>query len=255
MIKLSVCIISFNEEKNIARCIDSVKNIADEIVVVDSFSTDNTEAICKAYSVKFIQQKFLGYGKQKNHALDHCSNNFVLSLDADEALSPELDKEIRKLKSKSLLPDGFSMNRLNYFCDKFIRHGHWYPDKKIRLVNKQKARWTEATIHEEIKMEAGASVQHLKADILHYTFYSIEEMILQGNKFSTIAAQEKFDQQKKAGIIDLLINPFWSFFTGYIVKAGFRDGFYGFLIAKTDAYFTFLKYAKLIRLQRQHRNK
>ena len=129
MNKLSVCIISFNEEKNIARCIDSVKNIADEIMVVDSFSTDKTEAICKAYSVKFIQQKFLGYGKQKNYALDHCSNNFVLSLDADEALSPELDKEIRKLKSKSYLPDGFSMNRLNYFCDKFIHYGHWYPDK------------------------------------------------------------------------------------------------------------------------------
>ncbi len=255
MIRLSVCIISFNEEKNIARCLDSVKNIADEIVVIDSLSTDKTEAICKEYAVKFIHQPFLGYGKQKNFALDHTSNNFVLSLDADEALSPELDKAIRKIKKQPVLADAYSMNRLNFFCDKFIRHGHWYPDKKIRLINKQKGRWTDAELHEKIEINPGTSVQHLNADILHYTYYSIEEMILQGNKFSTIAAQEKFNQNKKAGLFDLLIHPFWSFFTGYILKAGFLDGLYGFIIAKTDAYFTFLKYAKLIRLQRINRKK
>jgi glycosyltransferase involved in cell wall biosynthesis len=255
MTKLSVCIITFNEEKNIARCLDSVKNIADEIVVVDSHSTDKTEAICKAYGVKFILQHFLGYGKQKNFALKQCSNNFVLSLDADEALSPELDIAIRAIKLRKELPDAFSINRLNFFCDKFIRHGHWYPDKKIRLINRQKARWTDAEIHEKMVVDKQAKVEHLKADILHYTYYSMEEFILQGNKFSSLAAQEKFAKNKKASLFNLLVNPFWSFFTGYIIKAGFLDGLYGFIIARTDAYFTFLKYAKLMRLQRQQKNK
>lgn len=251
MTKFSVTIITLNEEKNIARCLDSVKNVADEIVVVDSFSADNTEAICREYGAKFIKQKFLGYIEQKKFAVSQASNIYVLSLDADEALSPELEKSILNLKQQGNLADAYTMNRLNRFCDRWIKHGAWYPDKKIRLFKKNAGKWGGENPHDKIEMNPGSKIKHLDGDLLHYTYQSIEEFVLQGNKFSTIAANEKFKQNKKAGFLNLLINPFWVFIVNYIIKAGFLDGYYGFIIARLSAYHTFLKYAKLIKLQRR----
>src|SRR6516225_8076489 len=148
MTSVSIVIITFNEEKNIRRCLESVKEIADEIVVVDSLSTDHTKSICKEFGVRFIEQKFLGYIEQKNFALDQAKYDYVLSLDADEAISKELVKSIQEVKQNPE-SDGYRMNRLTNFCGKWIKHGSWYPDTKLRVFNRKKARWGGINPHDK----------------------------------------------------------------------------------------------------------
>lgn len=253
MTKLSVCIITFNEERNIVRCLDSVKNIADEIIVLDSMSTDKTEAICKLYAVKFIQQPFLGYIEQKNKALTFANNHFILSLDADESLDIKLQRSISEWKKLSN-PMPCKMNRCANYCGKFIRYGSWYPDKKLRIFNKTKAYWGGENPHDRVIFKKNEDVKHLKGDILHYSFYSLEEHVAQNNKFSSLSALELFKKNEKAGIVKLLINPFLSFFKSYFLRMGFLDGFYGFIIAKNIAHLTFLKYSKLMQLHLQNQD-
>lgn len=247
---LSVVIITFNEEKNIERCLKSVQTVADEIVVVDSFSTDATVEICKKYKVKFLRHPFDGYIEQKNFALSQASNDYVLSLDADETLSDELHNSIVKLKNKGFLYDAYSMNRCSSFCGKWIRHGSWYPDKKIRLFNRKKGQWGGLNPHDKIEMNKASSLQHLKGDLLHYSYYSLEEVITQNNKFTTIQALAMFQQGKRSSIIKLFANPLWAFVSGYILRLGFLEGADGFFIASSVAYQTMTKYAKLLHLQR-----
>jgi glycosyltransferase involved in cell wall biosynthesis len=249
--KLSVSIITFNEEKNIARCINSVAEIADEVVVVDSLSADKTREICLSLGVRFIEQPFLGYKEQKNFALDQVQYEYVLSLDADEALSPELLASIKKVKAEGFPAGGYTMNRRSWYCDSWIYHGYWYPDTKLRLAKRSLVKWEGINPHDKLEIEKNAPVIHLDGDILHYTYYTMDEHVLQGNKFSTISAKAYFEQGKKSGIVKLLINPAWAFFSSYIVKRGFLDGFNGFVISKQIANQTFLKYAKLLQLQRQ----
>jgi GTP:adenosylcobinamide-phosphate guanylyltransferase len=251
--KLSVSIITFNEQKNIARCINSVADIADEIVVVDSLSTDSTKEICLGLGVRFIEQPFLGYKEQKNFALGQVRYDYVLSLDADEALSPELLDSIKKAKADGFPAGGYLMNRRSWYCDRWVYHGSWYPDTKLRLAKRSKVKWEGINPHDKLDIEKGETLVHLKGDILHYTYYTIDEHVLQGNKFSTISARAYFDQGKRSSIIKLLVNPAWAFFSSYIVKRGFLDGFNGFVISKQIANTTFLKYAKLLQLQRQAR--
>jgi glycosyltransferase involved in cell wall biosynthesis len=250
-IKLSVCIITFNEQKNIARCLDSIQGLADETVVVDSLSTDGTREICLTYGVTFIEQAFLGYSEQKNLALDRATHDVVLSLDADEALSPALYASIREQKEKGFPAVGYTMNRKTWYCDAWIHHGHWYPDTKLRLVRKDKARWQSMRIHEKMEAVPGASIVHLRGDILHYSFYSIDEHIQVTNKYSTISASAYFENGKRSNLIKLLVSPAWAFFSSYILKRGFLDGFYGYVISRQIATTTFLKYAKLYQLQQQ----
>ena len=250
MAPLSVAIITLNEEKNIGRCLESLKDIADEIVVVDSCSTDKTKEICEGFGVRFIVQPFLGYTQQKNFALDATTYPHVLSLDADEALSPELKNSIVTAKANGFPSTGYTMNRLSWFCDSWIRHGSWYPDRKLRLVFKLAARWGGMNVHEKLELTQTSTVKHLAGDLLHYTYYSIDEYILQGNKFSSISAKAMFDLGKKAGYLNLVWNPFMAFVKNYIIRAGFLDGFNGYIIARQSASQTFLKYAKLIQLQR-----
>lgn len=248
---LSVSIITFNEEKNIARCLDSVKDIANEIVVIDSNSTDNTESICKQYGVKFVSQKFLGYIEQKNFALDHCKYDYVLCLDADECLSPELILSIKSAKQNNFSSDSYTMNRCSNFCGKWIKHGTWYPDRKLRLFNKQKGKWGGVNPHDKIEMQKNCSEILLKGDILHYSYYSIEEVLTQNNKFTTIQAKAMFEQGKRANVLKLFVNPFIAFVNGFIFKRGFLHGKDGFFIASTVAYHTMIKYYKLMQLQKQ----
>lgn len=250
MTPLSVAIITMNEEKNIGRCLQSVRDIADEIVVVDSGSTDRTKEICESFGVRFIVQPFLGFIGQKNFALDASIHPHVLSLDADEALSPELKKSMEKEKENGFPSAGYSMNRLSWFCDQWIRHGSWYPDRKLRLVLKSNARWGGMNPHDKLAFTNNLGEKHLSGDLLHYTYYSLDEYILQGNKFSSIAAKAMFEQGKKASYINLIWNPFISFMKNYFFQAGFLDGFNGYIIARQSASQTFLKYAKLIQLQR-----
>lgn len=252
MAKLSVVIITLNEEAQIGRCLESVQGIADEIVVLDSFSTDQTEAICRKMGAKVHKEVFKGYGAQKNMALDLASYDLVLSLDADEALSEELRKSIAALKEDPRY-DGYTMNRLNNYCGKWIRHCGWYPDRKIRLADRRKARWDDAVIHEKFIVESNQT-QHLKGDLLHYSYHSISGHILQMNKFTDYSAMQMFDAGKKAPIWRLLVNPSLMFLKMYFFKTGFLDGFYGFTISIVTAHATFLKYAKLRQLYMNKRS-
>ena len=247
---LSVSIITFNEEKNIARCLDSIKDIANEIVVVDSNSTDNTENICKQYGAKFYSQTFLGYIEQKNHALNLCKNQYVLCLDADECLSEELIQSIKKAKQNNFNADAFTMNRCTNFCGKWIKHGSWYPDRKLRLFNQQKGKWGGVNPHDKIVMQENATISFLKGDIHHYSYYTVEEVLTQQNKFTTIQAQAMFEQGKSSNWFKLFFNPIVAFKSGYFLKLGFLDGADGFFIAWTVAYNTMVKYYKLMRLQK-----
>jgi glycosyltransferase involved in cell wall biosynthesis len=246
---LSVSIITFNEEKNIARCLDSIKDIANEIVVIDSFSTDNTENICKQYGVKFFKQSFLGYIEQKNFALEHCKHNYILCLDADECLSPQLIKSIQQAKQNHFTSDAYTMNRCTNFCGRWIKHGSWYPDKKLRLFNKQKGKWGGTNPHDKIEIQPNSNSTFLQGDIHHYSYYTIEEVLSQQNKFTTIQARAMLQQGKRSNAFKLFVNPVVAFFSGYILKLGFLDGADGFFIASTVSYNTMVKYYKLLLLQ------
>jgi glycosyltransferase involved in cell wall biosynthesis len=248
--RLSVVIITFNEEKNIGRCIDSVKKVADEIIVVDSCSTDKTAEIAKSKGADVILQPFLGYVEQKNMALEVANNDFVLSLDADEALDKTLESSILEAKNDFNFK-GYSMNRCTNYCGKFIRHGAWYPDKKLRLIDKKNAYWGGDNPHDKLILKYESPIKHLKGDILHYSYNSIEEHVQQNNKFSTISAETYFKRGKKTNVFKMIVHPFWAFFLGYILRGGFLDGFYGFVVALHVAHLSFLKHAKLYHKQKQ----
>jgi len=251
MVKLSVAIITFNEQKNIDRCLKSVKEIADEIVVVDSFSTDKTEEICANYGVRFITHRFEGHVEQKNFAVSQCSNQWVLSLDADEALSEELTKSILEVITNPNA-DGYSFNRATHFCGQHIRHCGWSPDPSLRLWNKDKGKWAGNNPHDKYYMNEGATRKHVSGDLLHYSYYSIEEQIAQISKFSTIAARSKFKKGKKSNLLQITVYPTWRFIRDYFLKRGFLDGYYGFVICTNSAHEVFLKYAKLRDLWRNN---
>lgn len=250
--RLSVVIITFNEEKNIGRCIDSVKKVADEIIVVDSNSTDSTVSIARTRGAVVHLQPFLGYVEQKNFALKLATNDYVLSLDADESLDENLIQSILDVRN-NFTYTGYSMNRCTNYCGKFIRHGSWYPDRKLRLVNKNHASWGGDNPHDKLMLNEDAPIQHLKGDILHYSYNSIEEHVLQNNKFSTISAETLFRRGKKTSIFRMILHPWWAFFLGYFIRLGFLDGFAGLVVAFHVAHLSFLKHAKLFLKQKQSR--
>jgi len=244
MAKISAVIITFNEEKNIGRCIDSLQNVADDIVVVDSFSTDNTKEICLAKKVRFIEHEFEGHIEQKNHAITQAKYTFVLSLDADEALSSALEKSILDIKENPLF-DGYTMNRLTNYCGKWIKYCGWYPDTKLRLWNSTKGKWGGINPHDKFIMVKEVHISHLKGDIEHYSYYTREQHLMQIEKFSTISAKALFDKKKKTSIFNLIFNPLASFLKSYIFNLGFLDGTTGFYICRQSAYANYLKYKKL----------
>ncbi len=245
MIQLSVVVITYNEERNIARCLDSIKEIADEIVVVDSYSTDKTVEICNCYNAKVFQHKFEGHIQQKNYALEKTSFSFALSLDADEVLSDELRKSIASVKSDWKY-DGYEMNRLTNYCGAWIRHCGWYPDRKIRLFDKRKGKWTGVNPHDRYALnDSNAIVGFLPGDILHYSYYSISDHIKQVDYFTEISARVLFEQGKKASVVRLIISPGFRFIRDYVLKCGFLDGYYGFIVCIISSHAVFLKYAKL----------
>jgi glycosyltransferase involved in cell wall biosynthesis len=244
-IAISVVIITFNEERNIRRCLDSVAGIADELVVVDSFSTDLTAQICGEFeNLRFIQNAFTGHIEQKNFALDQAINSFVLSLDADEALSAELQKSILQVKN-NCTSDAYQFNRLSNYCGTWIRHGSWYPDVKLRLFDRHKVRWQGINPHDKAELIIPGTVCHLKGDLLHYTYYTVDEHTRKLDYFSTLAAEAYFKKGKRAGIFQLLVNPSFAFFRDYVLRMGFLDGYSGWLIARLTAFYTLQKYAKL----------
>lgn len=243
-VELSVVIITFNEERNIERCLISVKDIADEIIVLDSFSTDKTEEICNKYKVRFFQHKFDGHIQQKNRAITYSNNNYILSVDADEEVSSELNKSIIAIK-ENCNADGYFFNRLNNYCGKWIKHTSWYPDKKLRLWDKTKGEWGGENPHDKFIMQANTIQKYLKGDLKHYSYNSITEHVEQANKFSGIAANTIFEKGNKSNFVKVLFKPYWKFFREYFFKLGFLDGFYGLVISVIMSYEVFLKYTKL----------
>ncbi len=253
MHRLSVVIITLNEEKNIARCLASVKDVADEIVVIDSGSADQTVMIAESYGARVVYQQFHGYIEQKNIALSAAGNDYILSLDGDEALSPELRNSILSEKQTGFSADGYEMNRRNWFIDQWIVHGTWYPDRKLRLIKKGLAEWGGTNPHDKLIPLKGIKLRRLDGDILHYTFHTMDDYVNQLNKFSSISARAMFDKGRRAVLFNLFWNPTVAFIRSYFITGGFKDGFNGYIIAKQTANLTFLKYAKLLQLQKKIR--
>lgn len=248
---LSVAIITYNEEKNIQQCLETIKRISDEIVVIDSFSSDSTKKICLEWGVRFIEKEFMGYGLQKRFATDQARYDYVFNLDADEFLSEELISSILEEKKKNFTYDGYTMNRLNRFADQWIRHGTWYPDRKLRLFNRKKGNWTNEIVHEDLQMQPGCTLRHLKGDLMHNAYNSLSQYKAKNEKYSSLSAQSLFMNGKRTNAFNLLINPIWAFLRSYVILRGFLDGKNGFIIAKEISEATYKKYFKLSKLQRQ----
>jgi glycosyltransferase involved in cell wall biosynthesis len=251
MAKISGVIITFNEENFIEKCLQSLTNVVDEIVVIDSYSTDKTKEICLRYNVRFIENPFTGFTNQKNFANDQATYDYVLSLDADEALSDELKASILKVKD-TLTVDGYTFNRLNNYCGRWIKYSNWYPDCKIRLFNRKKAKWVgENNLHEIIVLDSPKNQMHLKGDLLHWAYDSYSEHYLKINSYTDIAAKNYVKRKpfKKQSLLKIVFSSFWKFFKNYILKKGFLDGFQGFVICSFAAFGTFLKYIKIRELQ------
>lgn len=245
---MSVVIITYNEEKNIERCLLSLKEVADEIVVLDSFSKDRTEEICTKYGVKFFQHAFDGHIQQKNRAITYASNPHVLSLDADEALNEELIRSILEVK-KNFNKDGYYMNRLTNYCGHWVKHCGWYPDSKLRLWDSRKGEWSGINPHDKYELfEGDSKTGHLKGDLLHYSYYTLDDHYRQVEYFTTIASKAYVEKGKSAPAYKLIINPVAKFIDHYILHLGFLDGKAGFLISKISAYATYLKYKKIRKL-------
>ncbi|WP_053975593.1 glycosyltransferase family 2 protein [Mangrovimonas xylaniphaga] len=245
MLKLSGVIITYNEERNIERCLQSLVGIVDEIVVVDSFSTDNTKAICEKYKVTFIEQQFLGYIEQKNFALQQASHDYIVSLDGDEALSDTLRESILKLKNNWQW-DGYYCNRFNNFCGQWIKHSDWYPNRKLRVFDRRKASWKGINPHDNVVLhDTKAKAGKLKGDLLHWTYQTYSEFNQKTEYFSSIAAKAYFDLGKKASLWKIVFNPTWAFFKSYVLRLGFLDGLNGLVICIQTSNITFLKYTKL----------
>ena len=247
---LSVVIITFNEEKNIKRCIESVIPVADEIIVIDSYSGDKTLEIALSLGAKVKQSTFDGYIKQKNKAINEASNHYVLLLDADEFLSEELASSILHAK-KNFIYKAYSMKRCNIFRGKCIRHGLWYPDRKLRLFDKRFGHCGGLNPHDMIVMQEKTEIKLLEGDMFHHTFENVEAYRRRNNEVSTVIAQSLFDAGKKKSRWKIILSPLWSFVNGYFLRLGFLEGYNGFAIAVLTAQQSFLKYQKLRQLQRQ----
>ncbi len=252
MIQLSVVIITFNEEKNVERCLRSVQGVADEIVVLDSFSSDRTRAICEQYGVRFFQHAFDGHIQQKNRAVTYASFPHVLSLDADEALDEKLRNAVLEVK-KNFACDGYYMNRLTWYCGHWVKHCGWYPDRKLRLWDSRKGHWTGINPHDKYELFDGdRATGRLKGDILHYSYYSLEDHYRQVDYFTTIASKAYVEKKKNAPLYKLLVNPVAKFVDHYLLKLGFLDGLAGYRISRISAYATWLKYKKIRQLYHQN---
>jgi len=249
--KISAVIITKNEEKNIERCLNSIVNVVDEVILVDSNSTDNTVSLAESYEfVKVYSTEWKGYAETKNYGHSLASNAYILSLDADEALDDTLQNSILELK-KNGLEQAYSFNRITNYCGKWIWHGGWYPDIKIRLFNKNYGQWMGSHVHETLQVEQ--EVIHIKGHCLHYSIISVDEHIERANKYSSLAAQKLIANGKKGSVIKMIFSPHFKFFSMYIIKGGFKDGYYGYVIASISARSKAWREMKAMQLSTTHK--
>ncbi len=250
-VKISATIITYNEEKKIEGCLQSLSGVADEIVVIDSCSNDRTEEICRQYGVKFIRRPFEGYVAQKNFSMHAATYDYVLALDADERLSDELRESILQVKKDWGDVDGYVVNRYNNYCGKWMHFSGWYPEKKIRLWDRRKARWGGTDPHDFIALPRKRT-RRLKGHLIHYAYLTLDEHLKQIQRFAEIAARAKYKKGEKANFfINVLLSPLFRFVKSYIFQLGFLDGYYGFIFCSTSATMTFYKYVRLYEYQRK----
>lgn len=242
-VHLSAIIITYNEETKIQRCITSLQAVAEDIVVVDSFSKDQTKQICKENGVRFFENEFTSYANQKNFAVSLAKYDHILSLDADEYLSEELTESIQKLK-ENWNGEAYKMNRMSAYGGKWIKHGNWYPDGQIRLWNKNYGKWGGENPHEKILLEAGIKVSKINGDLLHESYDNCAETLEKVQLYSEIFAQSNV-LKKPIGIWGILVHTGFAFFKSYFLKRGFLDGYEGLAVAMSVTNHTFYKYAKL----------
>ena len=254
MEKISVIIITLNEERNIAATINAAWKVADEIIVADSGSTDQTETICREKRVRFMVQPWLGYGAQRNAAVALAAYEYILVLDADEILSDTMIEELLALKARGFSAKVFSFERINYYFGRFMKHGMEGPETKARLYHRDYASWDNKLVHEDLAFDRKLTVVKLNGQILHYTYRSIEEYNLKSDKYSTLSARAYYEAGKEEpGIIKLIISPAFTFVNAYFLKAGFLDGWHGWILAKLQANYVLQKYSKLKMIYRKGR--
>jgi len=240
-VKISATIITYNEERNVARAIESLR-CADEIVVVDSGSSDRTVEIAEKHGARVIESAWPGYAKQKNLAAEQAAHDWILSIDADESLSEALEGEIWQLKKNGPQMDAYTMPRMAQYLGRWIRHSGWYPDRKVRLYHRAKARWEGDFVHESVAVTG--RVGHLESNLLHFTCSSLSEHLKTMDRYTTLAAEQLLATGEKVGWGTLLFDPPWTFFKTFVIKRGYMDGVEGLAIANMAAVYNFVKYAK-----------
>jgi glycosyltransferase involved in cell wall biosynthesis len=247
MPKISAVILTKNEEKNLPRCLESIQWV-DEILVLDSNSGDGTVEIAQKFGAKVHQLPWEGFGKQKQKGVELASGDWVLSIDADEVVPPELQAEIQSKLANDKGTAGYYLKRKAYFLDRFVRHGGWYPDWVLRLFKKGKGRFTPLAVHETVVLEGSAA--RLEADLLHYTDPDFAHYLAKLNRYTDLSARELFDRGRRGSFWRVWANPAAKFFSQYFLKAGFLDGQAGFILAGASAFHVFSKYVKLWELSR-----
>jgi len=239
--KISATIITLNEQKNIVRAIESLR-CCDEIVVVDCGSNDRTREAAEKLGARVLESQWRGFAGQKNYAASEAAHDWILSIDADEAVSEALEAEIWQIKKSGPQFDGYTMPRLARYLGRWILHSGWYPDRKVRLYDRRKARWIGDFVHESVRVEG--QIGHLKGNLLHYTCDTLSEHLRTMDRYTTLAAEEMVALGRKVRWQDLVLDPPWTFLRTYIFKAGFLDGWEGLTIAYMSAFYNFLKYSK-----------
>jgi len=239
MTRITALIITLNEEKHIGACIDSLSGIADEILVIDSFSGDKTKAIAEAKGARIIEESFKGFGPQRNIGARLASNDLILVLDADERLSPELERSIADVKQHGTAA-AYSFNRLNFIGNQPVRSCGWYPDTHIRLYDRRKAKWNDRQVHEDV--EADGEVKFLTGDLLHYSYEDIAELKERSERYAKLGAEVYKERNRLLLLLNILFSPPAKFLKAYILQLGFMDGYLGLMISCYRARETFLKY-------------
>jgi len=247
MEKLSVVIITLNEEKHLKTCLASVKDVADEILVLDSYSTDKTKAICQEAGASFHEHAFDGYVSQKNRAVQMAKHDLILSLDGDEAISTAANNQILAIK-KDRKADGYYFKRKNNYCGKWMEFTSMYPDRKLRVFDRRRASWTGYDPHDFIQMRVDSKTEKIDADLIHWVYADIKEHRNKAEKFSSIAAQAYYKMRKPSRITDKFTHSFWRYIDELIFKGGILEGWRGMKFARISAWYVYQKYLKLEKL-------
>lgn len=253
MAKISACIISFNEENKIEDCLKSLQPVVDEIIIVDSNSTDNTLQIAEKYTDKIFRHDFSGYGKQKNFAIDKASHDWIISLDCDERLSEQLQDSILAIKDTLNTDAVYSMPIKTFYVYRWLNHC-WYPDRKIRFFNRSKTRWLDNNVHESIDISSLQTIK-LDGDILHYSFDSISDHLKTIDKYTQIGADDLLRKGKHISVISPVTHASWTFIKLYFLQRGFLDGFAGFVVSMLSYFHVFIKYSKAYIQKKQNDSK